>query len=48
MTRRPIPPAFCAQDPRRPVDWYAIRLRLWAAKLVMKAARYREMEFARG
>lgn len=44
--RRPVPPAFRAA-PFGPVDFYAVQLRIWRAKLIVRAARYRHMEFAR-
>jgi len=46
--RAPVPPAFRAPELNRRVDWYAIRLRFWRAKLIAKAARYSEMEFPCG
>nr|WP_157034319.1 hypothetical protein [Sphingomonas sp. Y57] len=45
--RAPIPPAFRAA-PFGPIDLYAVQLRIWAAMLIVAAARYRHMEFARG
>ncbi|MFC0305152.1 hypothetical protein ACFSTI_20895 [Rhizorhabdus histidinilytica] len=45
--RAPIPPAFRAA-PFGPIDLYAVQLRIWAAKLIIAAARYRHMEFAHG
>jgi hypothetical protein len=47
VTLHPVPAAFRAPE-YRVVDFYAVQLRIWAAKLIICTRSYHRKDFRRG